>query len=406
MLVSLFSNSASFLRLLIESFIYLSVNKTYKNEKIWVFGAIRGEKYMDNSAYLFEFIHNNSDIKAIWISKNREVIRNLRAKGYSAYYEYTEDALYYASHAKVAFITHRANRNKADLPFYAFSKETKIVQLWHGIPLKKIAFDDTIFSFKENEKSLRYRLKKNIKKKCFPFLEFVNKPSMVIALSYETQKIFTQAFRIETHKVKITGYPRNDILFLKSNLVNNKKKIIYMPTFRGKVAESPDILSLFDFDVEKMDTFLEEKNLILDIKLHPFNKPAKKSLELLEKAKNINLIKIDDIYSSLNEYSILITDYSSIYFDFLLLNRPLIFTPFDKEKYTEENREFYFKYESVTPGPKANNWSSVIEYIREYLRNETFYKSEREKIRDRFHRYKDGNNSQRVYQVVLESIYE
>ena len=102
--------------------------------------------------------------------------------------------------AKVAVITHRGNRKEADLPFYAFSQETIIIQLWHGIPLKKIAFDDKIFSFDHDEDSFIWKLKVSLKKTFFPFLNYVNKPSLILALSKETQNIFSQAFRVPKKK--------------------------------------------------------------------------------------------------------------------------------------------------------------------------------------------------------------
>ena len=79
-----------------ESYIWLISNRTKKNNKIWVFGAIRGQKYMDNAKYLFEYINQSTDIDAIWISKNKALIKKLKDKGFNAFYAYSPEALYYA----------------------------------------------------------------------------------------------------------------------------------------------------------------------------------------------------------------------------------------------------------------------------------------------------------------------
>ena len=393
--------------LLIESFISYLFLFSKKDNNIWVFGAIRGTKYMDNAKYLFEYVNNNTNIEAIWISKNQEVVDDLNSKGFNAFHEYTLEARHYASRAKIAVVTHRGNREKADLPMYCFSKKTKIIQLWHGIPLKKIAYDDKVFSFKHNENSLKWKIKVILKNTLFPFLDYVNEPSLILALSKETQDIFAQAFRTSKDKVFITGYPRNDILL--QNVSTEKKefenkKIIYMPTFRGSVNSDFDLFLQYKFNIEKMDIFLAEQNIQLDIKLHPFNQPSEDLLIKLNASKNISFLDHDAIYEIINEYDMLITDYSSIYFDYLLLDRPIIFAPFDKESYLEKDREFYFDYEEVTPGPKAMNWEEVMQQLKIFNKTPEAYADERKLIKDRFHTYQDDKSTERVYEAILDIV--
>jgi CDP-glycerol glycerophosphotransferase len=387
-----------------ESPVWISSHFTKKDNNIWVFGAIRGQKYMDNAKYLFEYVHHHTNRTAIWISKNPEVVEDLKSKGYNAFYEYTTEAIDYAKKAKVAIITHRGSQRKADLPFYAFSKQTEVIQLWHGIPLKKIAFDDKVFSFKQNEDSLKWKITVFLKKKIFPFLNYVHEPSLIPALSEETQNIFSQAFRIPKSNVVITGYPRNDILLRNAANKRDKqtftKKIIYMPTFRGSVHSDFDLFLQYGFDVDTLDIFLSKENIVLDIKLHPFNNPSEELIKRLERSERIVFLNHDNIYETLYEYDMLITDYSSIYFDFLLLERPIIFAPFDKTNFLQNDRKFYFDYDKVTPGPKASNWSEVIELIQEFLQNKNLYKEERDMIKNRFHTYQDTSNSKRVYEAI------
>ncbi len=396
------------IRILLESFTWFVSCFAKKDHNIWVFGAIRGTKYMDNAKYLFEYVNKHTEIQAIWISKNQEVVDDLNSKGFNAFYEYTSEAKYYARRAKVAVVTHRGNRKKADLPMHTFSKQTKIIQLWHGIPLKKVAFDDKVFSFKHNENSLKWKLKVFLKNTLFPFLNYVNEPSLILALSKETQDIFSKAFRTSKDKVLITGYPRNDILL--KNISTEKKefenkKIIYMPTFRGSVNSNFDLFVQYGFDVDKLDTFLSKENMTLEIKLHPFNQPSDDLLKKLAASENIFFLDHDAIYEIISEYDMLITDYSSIYFDYLLLDRPIIFAPFDKESYLEKDREFYFDYEEVTPGPKAMNWEEVMQQLKIFNKTPEIYADERKLIKDRFHTYQDDKSTERVYEAILDIIH-
>ncbi len=395
------------LPILRDLLIFYSSYFTKKDKNIWVFGAIRGQKYSDNARYLFEHVNQHTKVQAIWISRNSDLIDNLTKKGFKAFLESSPEALHYASRAKIAIVTHRGNRSKADLPFHAFNRKTKIIQLWHGIPLKKIAYDDTIFSFQHNETSLWWQLRRTLIGIFLPFLDYVNKPSLILALSNETKMIFEKAFRVRGNKVVVLGYPRNDTLLDGTNHSETtaRRKVIYAPTFRGTVSSRFDLFLQFGFDTEKLEEFLASENMMLDIKLHPFNNPSAELLESLKKAQHINFLETDDIYQVLGNYDYLITDYSSIYFDYLLLERPIIFSPFDMDLYTENDREFYYNYDQITPGPKAKNWDEVIRQLAVLGCNNELADSfarERISIKNKFHYYHDNKSSERVCAEIMK----
>ena len=96
----------------------------------------------------------------------------------------------------------------------------------------------------------------------------------------------------------------------------------------------------------------------------------------------------------------MITDFSSVHFDFLLMDRPIIFAPFDKEEYLKDDREFYFNYDEVTPGPHAKNWSEILNYIENFVQDPTLFEEERIQVKSRFNKYTDANNCQRVFSVI------
>ena len=357
-----------------------------KDEKIWIFGAWFGDKYGDNSKYLFEYIlKNHPELRAVWITRNIDVIRELQSKGCEVYLMYSWKAIVLGLRAKYSIFV---QSNMTDCMPFLNNGKTFNIQLWHGIPLKKIGYDDVLFTKKE-------KVNKN-KELLFPFLrEYYH---FIPASSLEDKKHLATAFK--NQNIKITGYPRND------NLFNNKESsistITYLPTFRDNVGSSVDLFSEFNFNVEKWNQKLEELSMRLNIKMHPVNKPNHKLLKIFLQYKNINFLDNVDASEILTTTNILITDYSSVYFDFLLTDRPIIFTPFDYEKYIIKDRELYYNYDEVTPGPKCKNWNEVLESIEKFKKDSTLYAKERKIVKDRFHKYQDNKSCKRVYNEIIK----
>jgi CDP-glycerol glycerophosphotransferase len=302
--------------------------------------------------------------------------------------------------SKVAVITHMGNNWRGDLPYFALSSKTQLVQLWHGIPLKKIGFDDSVFSQKgpgtlTRTLSLPTRI-------LFPYSQRVKHPDLVISLSEETRRLFSSAFRVEKDLVKITGYPRNDTLFDAECESCSSAKVIFMPTFRGMEGEASDLLATTGFDIDTIDTFCNEHQIEIDIKLHPFNLPTAEMLGKIARSKFVEFIDVDDVYPQLSKYDVLITDYSSVYFDFLLLDRPMIFFPFKHEEFVARDRELYYDYDEVTPGPKVNSWSEILSYLSDLKKLDREFRSIRKQIKQKFHSFQDAGSCHRVYLAIKD----
>lgn len=361
-----------------------------KSKKIWIFGAWFGEKYADNSKYFFEYVNNHDPtIKAIWLTKNKETLKLVRKKGYKAYYSYSIKGYWITMRAYLSFVS----TGISDVNRFVFTG--KCINLWHGIPLKKIGYDDRI-----TNKILK---KRSIKEIVFPFIRKYEFFYKIIASSKTDANLYRSAFNKKISNIWITGLPRNDVFFNKKHYTE-EFNIIYMPTHR-KEGEF-DVNKLFLNNINDINHFLKGINAILYIKLHYYHMKNMQNLNY----SNIKMIfdkDIEqDIYTNINSFDILITDYSSIYFDYLLSNKPIIFAPFDLEEYLKKDREFYFDYNEVTPGPKCKNWNEVLEWINKFKNNPQLYEEERKKIRNMFHKYQDGQNSKRVYEMVKRFINE
>lgn len=368
-----------------------------KRKDVWVFGSWLGSNYSDNPKYLYEYIYNHEKgIRPIWLTQNKKVFKDLRKKGYKAYMSYSILGYYYSIIASVGVYA----VSVWDLNIFTLGR-TKLINLWHGTPLKKILYDDKI----------TYKRPHPLASFFFPFIK--KEPHLITASSPIVQKHLASAFQIPLSNVCITGYPRNDVFFKNKARQNNTSKLIedykskglkiglYMPTHRNEGNSS--LGQILIENTKQANSFFEKNNIVLLVKLHFYELQKFKSNP---NASNIAFLKNEDIdndiYSIINDSDFLITDYSSVFFDYLLSHKPILFFPFDIDEYLKKDRELYYDYASITPGNKAYNWDELLALISETLGDKSSWKDGRIKINTMFNTFQDGNNSKRVYEQILK----
>lgn len=332
-----------------------------RSKRIWVFGSTFGHRFADNPKYLYLYVSQvpNDSTKAIWISKDRDIVNSLVSQGLPAYYLYTPKGIWHCLRAGV-YIYDNYSKDVC----FLLSGGAKKFNLWHGIPLKKIN-KDNLFDYVRNPRSKREKVKWALRR------VQDEKPShYVLTTSEFLRPIFSSAFH--TKKVMISGYPRNDALgnmeykqvasqdelALLEELQCRKDKdikttVFYMPTFRDSETGFFDVM-----DLDSFHEFLKENHMLFCVKLHPKSRIK----QHLSKFLYDNIILIDsqyDPYPFLKLADRLVTDYSSIYFDFLLTDRPVIFFPYDLKQYLEGSRDMYFDYDAFTPGEKVIDQNSL-----------------------------------------------
>ncbi len=381
---------------------YVAARWIPSQKNLWVFGAWQGDRYADNSRYVYEYIlEHHPEIRAIWFTARHSVYWALRKQNKPVVRINSLKGLWLAMRAHVAVVTHSL---RADIQPLIHPAKTLTVQLWHGIPLKKIGFDDTKFTNPLRPPGIQ-QLKQRLIKTLFPFWE--ERYAIICTTSPKLKHIFTSAFRHPPENIEITGYPRNDQLFHPvpfNRISTTEQAIIYMPTFRGGMGQSPDLFTPFEFNLMEISQVLEEYNARLFLRLHPVNLPPSHLKKAIDQSTRIHFFTEDDIYPYLAHFKVLITDFSSIYFDYLLLNRPIIFAPFDFETYLKQDRELYFDYHAVTPGPKAYNWHQVLYHLKSILKGEDPYREDRERIRNQFHTYLDDQSTERVTHAIFNRL--
>jgi CDP-glycerol glycerophosphotransferase len=336
-----------------------------KSEKIIIVGGWFGQRFADNSKYLYlyadEYKEELSLEKVIFVTRDNKIKDELDHKGYEVYNIWSLPSIWYHLRAKYHFIDQSPN----DINSF-FSVRSIRINLWHGFPLKTIGkFQGGSYLVDKIDNNIFLETMYNLSTKGFWSDRYL------LTTSEFAAEIMGEAFRIPNKKRIISGYPRNyetvfnesinfeasfesdDLEKIRSAKKNNKCLFAYLPTFRDymdtKIFGTKDIDELLSF----LD-FLESQNIIIIGKFHFANKD-KDMMKISSHKAFINLSSDVDVYSFIKYSDVLITDYSSIYFDYLLSEKPIVFFPYDLNYYMYEDRGLIFDYNEYTPGPIVKN---------------------------------------------------
>lgn len=337
---------------------------------VWVFSSVDNRYYNYNSRYLFEYVKDNlKEITPYFVINDQELRKKLGEKYGSRYFIETESAegIRKVLGAGVWFTS-------AGLPVYGtnLKKDRLIINLWHGVPLKKIALLDPNL-----QKSAKVYFRKI----------FSENYSCILTTSQALVPLMAKSFDVPESMVKVWGQPRTDGLFRQmdgrawlkgifGDLPEYRAAVLYAPTFRdyGRVQLFP----FEDFDGERLKEFLEKERILLFLRTH-IDEKGSANLYLSDRVRYLGNREAEDVTGFLKAFDCLITDYSSIYVDYLLTDRPLIFLPYDKEIYLDE-RGMNFAYDEVTPGPKPETMEAFLDCLKKYADGKDTWKEERSRV--------------------------
>lgn len=362
-----------------------------KNTNLIVFESFLGKQYSDNPRAIYEYVSKNyPKYKFIW-SVDKESISKFKTLDVKYSKRFSLKWLYLMNRAKYWVSNSR-------MPLWIPKPQNTIyLQTWHGTPLKKLAADmDQVLMPGTDTESYKQN-----------FLYEAEKWDCLISPNTYSTNIFRSAFRYNK-KMLETGYPRNDYLINKNttdeinkikaklNLPHDKKILLYAPTWRdnqfyGRGRYKFDI----PMDFEQMKSRLSDEYIIL-LRMHYLI------------AENINLDGLEQFVYDFSNYDdirelylisdALITDYSSVFFDYAILKRPIYFYTFDLKEYRDTLRGFYLDFEMEAPGPIIKTTEELIQHLDtidqyNYEAIEHFY--------NRFCGLEDGKASQRVVEKVF-----
>ena len=300
-----------------------------KNKSRWVFGAWFGNRISDNPYSLFQYVkETHPEIEAIWICND---VAEAQKMGISAIKRNSPAAIWKCLTAGVAVM----NQCYLDFGDYCWIHHSYKVQLWHGVPWKKIGEDTP-----DDKKGLLHYFSHKA------FL-YANKCDLFIAPSDETRKVIKTAFLTKDSNIVSVGQPRNQVLMDDHYCREARKSlcdeigyfsniILYMPTFRDKSAQS---FSFFDVSSQITDLLIENDAVVLE---KPHFVDCLRSGGHHDENNRVFNVGNYDTQNLLASADILITDYSSCFFDFLLRDKPIIHFIYDIEQYRDNDRGLYY----------------------------------------------------------------
>lgn len=376
--------------------------------KHWVFSADYGNMYREGSKYLLEYmLVNHTDYHCTFITRNKSVYNTLKNKHIPCEMNYSLKAIFIIAKAECVFTTQSPNE---DILFCVKKKNRRFFYLVHGMPLK-IALGQLVHTkfYSEHIEKKRGRCYKLIKsiysliksEYGLKDIEFVSATSDFLAQF--------QRKEFDPHvAVKVLGMPRNDALFQPKRMeqenwitigTENKLVITYMPTHRaygkGKITPTPFMQRS---DIQE---WLKENNVLLLIKNHPNMIPKIQNTQETEVIKDITKLQLDPqvcIYHS----DVLITDFSSVWMDYLLLRRPIIFYIYDDFEHDDVGT--YYDIREDSPGYFCYSEDGLFDIIK---RIKTDYDKmiPSERIVRKYHKYIDGNSCERYYREITKSAF-
>ena len=376
-------------RWMFKSSIY---NKYYNNQEIKenkiLFESFYGKFYTDSPKYIYEYLYENfgDKFEYVWVLNKRGVKipgNPKTVKRFSLdYYKHLAESKY------LVFNTRHPKRLRK-------REEQVFIETWHGTPLKRLGFDQGNLYLDDPNSKKSYRSDSK-------------KWDYMISPNRYTSEIYRSAFAYEGEIIE-SGYPRNDILYnadakkinqIKTDLKlpGDKKIILYAPTWRDdEYYDTASVKFTLKLDLDRLKREFGDEYIVI-LRLHYFI------------ADNIDLKGLKDFVYDLSKHEdiaelylisdILITDYSSVFFDYANLKRPILFYTYDIEKYENVLRGFYIDINREVPGPLLMTNDEVVDAIRNIDKINDEYADRYEEFYNRFCGIEDGNASKRVYEEI------
>lgn len=387
-----------------------------RDPRLWVFGSWHGSRFADNPKHLFLQCHAHRwPVRAIWISANQAVVEQVRALGLPAFHRWSMEGWWHALRAGAYVFDCRV----ADINGMA-SRGALRVNLWHGVPLKKIENDIE----QADHELVQARRGPAWARLWYKLLrpEYTERYDLVLATGPAAAQRIATAFDLPSHRILTAGYPRTDALLDSAAaerwLTSDERSIaadwdalrgrgqrilLYMPTFRDWNNQGTRSIPI---DWRAMNATLTAEGGVLYCKLHPNDCS---SLPSLEGCDRIHLLPNGiDMYPLLARTDALVTDYSSIFFDYLLLDRPIVFYAYDLEEYQQRSRSMYDSYEAVTPGQRVTTSLALEDafttLLRDYQGECDRWRSARDTVRSRFFSHVKAGAGERLYTALLQQV--
>ena len=399
-----------FLFLFIKSLILFPFNIFYffsflipRKSNLWCIGGWEGDQFRGSCKYFYYFLKNKKNLEVYWITKNKHLYREHNKKDKNFLYAYSTLGIYYLLRSQKLIFSHGLYDF---MPIFTGGSK-KILINHTTYPIKDMSFHQHI-------QKLHY-----IKKLYF----FIQSPFNYIKPDFEIVSSDKNKFGIfldennnfEKQRIIGLGLPKTDYLislfnkikssqkiqFISKYFLNSNKKsklILFLPTWRSEKNFS---IFNYGFNNNSIQNFLKKNNLFLLINFHPFdhNQIIKKNILNADRIKFLNS-KNDNINEVFYLSDILMTDFSSIFSDFLIFDKEIIFAKFGYSSYLKERR-IKVNYDNL-PGFKITNWDEFIICISKILKYKSINRSLRLIYKDKiYEKNLSGNNCSKIFKFIV-----
>ena len=367
-------------------------NKMKLKENWVVFESFMGRNCSGQPKYVYKYLQEayGDKYKCIWVVDRKGVEipgKHKTCKRFSLkYYYYMNRSKYWVNNMRQPLSIPRR-------------EETVMLATWHGTPLKRLVFDmDDVHSANPRYKDIVFK-----QTRAWDYLLSDN--------PFSTER-FQSCFRFEKEKILEYGYPANDTMYApdreeqaakikeKLGIPKDKKVILYAPTWRDdQFYEAGQYGFELDLDVNRLQEEFGDEYVLL-LRLHYF------IVDQLDLSKygdfTVDGSSYDDITDLYLISDMLITDYSSVFFDYANLKRPVLYYTYDLDKYRDVLRGFYLDMEKDLPGPLLLTNDEVVDAIKNIDKIKEQYKDRYEEFYNRFCCVDDGHAAQRVVEKVFK----
>ena len=327
-----------------------------REPRLWIFGAWHGRQYADNACHLYRHVRDNERaLRGVWLAHDADVVRQVREEGGEAAMAYSLKGILLSLRAGRVLVTHSAE----DVNSHA-SLGAELVNLTHGTPLKRMGRDARSRRIGHLTAWFDCYLKRLLPGK--------RRASRVLVASAVGRERMASAYGLDPARVIALGYPRWNAFRTDARALLSRHGIetrshagilLYAPTVRMQGQGALDLAQ--GGELAALQPWLERERLLLLIRGHA--SLCMRGLEELMRGRccirEVPVVQFPDVNALLPAVDMLITDYSSVMYDYACLERPIVLMAPDLETYLDQDVGIYGNYADDAPGPVITRWSRL-----------------------------------------------
>lgn len=365
----------------------------FRNKRIWIFGAWEGKKFDDNSKYLIQYVKklHGDKVRAIWLTNNLDALNKTRSLGIESYLNSSATGKWLQLRAGVSIYTNGLK----DFGVFPLIGGSTVVALWHGMSFKRI--------YNGTYKGVALIGKKMLDR----FFSWTYRDVTIVTSEYGA-KWCSEMFTLNKKEIYITGQPRNDAFknldkreVLRNTTISPFKKILlYMPTYRKPSLGIDAMTKIIEelYNNKYLSNILDASDSVFVAKLHPLTPHI--DLKNRDNFTILDYAAVENNQDLLGIADCLVTDYSSCFVDYALLNRPIIFYTPDEDaflKHSEKMDNIFFEIKKL-------NYASEPKELAEKLQNSSINVAQ---VTNEIYEDKDIRGtcySENVYNLICKKI--